>query len=118
MTIDIYNIIKSAVKDALKEHAQELGMQEKYKTDSEENSSPLLTIKQFSEKHPFASQASLRSLIFHSEYNGFHIVFLRVGSKILIDEKRALEWFKNPPPKAKAACYQSPDMKTIYKYKK
>lgn len=118
MTIDLYNIIKNAVKDALQEH------QEQYKDKNDiintnlENSSLLLTVKQFCEKYTFISQSGIRALIFNCEYNGFNVAFSRIGSKILIEEQKALEWFKNPPPESKATCYQGPDKKTIYKYKK
>ena len=41
----------------------------------------------------------------------------KIGRKILIEEEKALEWFKNPPKEASATCYQTPDKKTINKIK-
>lgn len=118
MTIDLHAIIKNAVKDALEEYSQEFSHEPNSKDKIQNNESPLLTIKQFCQKHTFISSSAIRALIFHSEYNGFHIVFSRIGRKILIDEQKALNWFKDPPPESKTTCYQSCDKKTIYKYKK
>ena len=59
----------------------------------------LLTIKQFSEKHPAWTQAGLRGLILNAEDrqnsrghliqgNGLEVAIVRVGRKVLIDGKR------------------------------
>ena len=46
----------------------------------------LFMIKQFSERHPAFSEASLRWLRFNEASNGFEGVFLTVGSKVVVDE--------------------------------
>jgi hypothetical protein len=54
----------------------------------------LLTVQQFSEKHPAFTQASLRWQIFNELTNGLAEagVILRVGRKVLIDESRFFDW--------------------------
>ena len=62
----------------------------------------LLSIRQFSEKHPAFSQGSLRNLIFLSgnretsrgtiKGNGLNIALIRIGRKILIDEAKFFQW--------------------------
>lgn len=62
----------------------------------------LLTVRQFSERHPAFSQGSLRNLIFLSKArktsrgmlsgNGLDKALIRLGKKILIDEQRFFEW--------------------------
>lgn len=62
----------------------------------------LLTAKQFVNKHPAWTEASIRNLIFHSRDrktskgiipgNGLESAILRVGRKVLIDEARFFEW--------------------------
>lgn len=46
----------------------------------------LFTVRQFSERHPAFSEASLRALIFNSPSNGFAPAVKRVGRKVLLDE--------------------------------
>ena len=48
----------------------------------------LLTIKQFSERHPAFSEASIRWLRFNQAANGFADAFRAVGSRVLINEDR------------------------------
>ena len=48
----------------------------------------LLTIGQFSQRHPAFSQAGLRWIRFNEETNGFSPAFLNVNSRVLIDEDR------------------------------
>jgi hypothetical protein len=50
--------------------------------------SHLLTIRQFSEKHPAFPQGGLRAIRFNSEQNGFAPAFVTVGRKVLIDENK------------------------------
>lgn len=50
--------------------------------------SNLLTIRQFSEKHPAFPQGGLRAIRFNAETNGFQPAFLKVGRKVLIDEMK------------------------------
>lgn len=67
-----------------------------------DTSRPLLTVRQFSEKHPAFSQPSLRSHIFQSKPrassrglvpgNGLESALIRLGKRVLIDEVRFFEW--------------------------
>ena len=50
--------------------------------------SNLLTIRQFSEKHPAFPQGGLRAIRFNADANGFKSAFLKVGRKVLIDENK------------------------------
>ncbi len=62
----------------------------------------LLTVRQFSDKHPAFPQGSLRNLIFLSENrktskgtiigNGLDIALIRIGKKLLIDEIKFFKW--------------------------
>ena len=62
----------------------------------------VLTVRQFSAKHPAFSQPALRNLIFHASArrtsrgeiagNGLGVALIRLGSKILIDEARFFDW--------------------------
>ena len=57
--------------------------------------SNLLTVKQFAERHPAFSEASLRYHIFHEETNGLNMVLVRVGRKILIKEDAFFDWIES-----------------------
>jgi len=46
----------------------------------------LMSLKQFSLKHPAFSEPSLRWLRFNQATNGFARAFLTVGRRVLIDE--------------------------------
>ncbi len=69
---------------------------------SQQYSPILLTVRQFAEKHPCFSQASLRNLIFHGKPrktsrgvipgNGLEVALKRIGRKILICEEKFFEW--------------------------
>lgn len=62
----------------------------------------LLTVRQFSEKHPAFTQGAIRNLIFLAENrktskgvingNGLSIAIVRIGKKILIDEPKFFDW--------------------------
>lgn len=52
----------------------------------------LLTVRQFSEKHPAFSEGSLRFIIFHAHKNGFKRCIRRVGRKVLLDEAEVFLW--------------------------
>lgn len=62
----------------------------------------LMSVKQFSEKHPAFTEQSLRGLIFDSESpkgtrstsktNGFSKSIVRIGRKVLLDEAKFFEW--------------------------
>lgn len=61
---------------------------------SQENTLPrnLLTVRQFSQKHPAFPTGSLRHLIFHADKNGFNACIRRINSKILLDEQEVFRW--------------------------
>jgi hypothetical protein len=62
----------------------------------------VLTVRQFSKRHPAFSEGSLRDLIFKSQSrhsskglvpgNGLDAALLRLGRRVLIDEQRFFEW--------------------------
>lgn len=62
----------------------------------------LLTVRQFSDKHPAFPQGSLRNLIFLAESressngkiagNGLDVALVRIGRKLLIDEAKFFQW--------------------------
>ncbi|SFO33802.1 hypothetical protein SAMN05216332_11141 [Nitrosospira briensis] len=62
----------------------------------------LLTVKQFSQRNPSFSEASLRALIFNSKPrqsttgiipgNGLAEAIVRIGRKILVDEAKFYLW--------------------------
>lgn len=62
----------------------------------------LLSVRQFSEKHPAFPQGSLRNLIFLAESrktsrgiitgNGLNIALVRIGRKLLINEAKFFQW--------------------------
>lgn len=70
----------------------------------------LLTVRQFSEKHPAFSQASIRYLIFQSKPressrgtvpgNGLDRALLRLGKRVLIDEFKFFAWLDDQQSKA------------------
>ncbi len=51
-----------------------------------------LTIRQFSERHPWPSEGGLRHLIFNAEENGFVNCIRRVGRRVLLSESDVLNW--------------------------
>jgi len=54
----------------------------------------LLTVRQFSQKHPAFPEGGLRHTIFHSDKNGFAEAIVRVGRKVLIDENKFFSCIK------------------------
>ena len=62
----------------------------------------LLTVRQFSNKHPAFTQGAIRNLIFLSGSrktsngiitgNGLTIALVRIGRKLLIDEAKFFQW--------------------------
>ena len=56
--------------------------------------SNLLTVKQFAEKHPAFSEASLRYHIFNEETNGLSSAVIRIGRKVLIKEDAFFDWIE------------------------
>jgi hypothetical protein len=69
---------------------------------SNQGQATYFTIRQFCEKHKFLTEASLRNIIFHARPrknsaglipgNGLDGALVRMGRKILIDEKKFFEW--------------------------
>ena len=51
----------------------------------------LMSLKQYSQKHPAFSEPGLRWLRFNQEANGFAEAFITVGRRVLIDEGRFFE---------------------------
>jgi len=62
----------------------------------------LLTVRQFSDKHPAFTQGAIRNLIFLAESrktskgtiegNGLNVALVRIGRKLLIDETKFFQW--------------------------
>jgi hypothetical protein len=57
----------------------------------------LLTVKQFSQKHPAFPEGGLRFRIFHADTNGMNAagVLVRNGRRVLIDEEQFFSWLRN-----------------------
>lgn len=65
----------------------------------------LLTVRQFSERHPAFTQGAIRQLIFASQPrrtsrgnlpgNGLQAALVRLGRKVLIDEAKFFEWLSS-----------------------
>jgi hypothetical protein len=55
----------------------------------------LLTIADFTAKHAWAKESTLRNLIDLAEVNGFKTCVYRLGRKILLDEACVFEYLKN-----------------------
>lgn len=60
----------------------------------------LLTVRQFSQKHPAFPEGGLRYNIFHAKNNGFSQCIRRIGRKVLLDEAEVFRWIdnQNQPP--------------------
>jgi len=52
----------------------------------------LMTVDQFSKKHPAFSVPGLRHYIHLEKQNGFDAVVVRVGRRVFIDEEKFFEW--------------------------
>lgn len=61
-------------------------------TQSQKAERTLLTVRQFSEKHPAFTEGSLRFNIFNAHANGFKHCIRRIGRKILLDEAEVFNW--------------------------
>lgn len=57
----------------------------------------LLTIKQFSQKHPAFPEGGLRWRIFHAKKNGLAAsgALVHNGRRVLIDEERFFGWLQS-----------------------
>jgi hypothetical protein len=54
----------------------------------------LLTVRQFLERHAWATKGGIRHLIFNEYTNGFDKVVRRMGRRVLIDEAKFFEWLE------------------------
>ena len=62
----------------------------------------LLTVRQFSDRHPAFTQGAIRNLVFLSESrktskgtikgNGLDVALVRIGRKLLVDEAKFFQW--------------------------
>lgn len=52
------------------------------------------TVRQFALKQSIFSESALRWLALNREHNGFDSVFIRIGGKLLIDERAFLDVIK------------------------
>jgi hypothetical protein len=57
----------------------------------------LLSVKELAARHPAFTIGSLKWLLFHREENGLASVVVQLGRKILIDERKFLDWFAKKP---------------------
>jgi|SaaInlStandDraft_5_1057022.scaffolds.fasta_scaffold156360_1 hypothetical protein len=57
----------------------------------------LLTVNQFTEKNPFATEGGLRFQIFNANQNGLAEsgAIVRIGRKVLIDEGKYFAWIES-----------------------
>lgn len=62
---------------------------------SEERKTRYIPVPQWSEFHPWPASGGLRNLIFKRNENGFDKVVIKIGKRVLIDEKAFFEWVKN-----------------------
>ena len=58
-----------------------------------ENTSPLLSVKRFSKKHPDFPEGSLRHLLFYKP-DGFERCIRKIGRKVLIHEAEFFGWIE------------------------
>ena len=57
----------------------------------------ILTVKQFTQRHPAFVESGLRHLIFHRKTNGMAEsgAIVRNGRRVLINEEKFFEWLLN-----------------------
>lgn len=51
----------------------------------------LIPLTEWNKHHSWPPQGGLRHLVFHENTNGFKDAFVRVGRRVLIDERRFFE---------------------------
>ena len=74
---------------------------------SQEDTSALLTVKQFCEKYPWPSESAIRAIILEADARGFATAFKRYGRRILVDPKEfflSLERLQNKKVSASTTC--------------
>jgi hypothetical protein len=67
-------------------------------TESATAETRFIPIKKWPDFHPWPSENGLRYYIFHEKRNGFDQVVVRQGNRVLIDEKRFVEWMRKQNP--------------------
>lgn len=55
---------------------------------STQNDNRLIPLTEWNRYHSWPPQGGLRHLVFHESTNGFKDAFVRVGRRVLIDEKK------------------------------
>ncbi len=55
---------------------------------STQNDNRLIPLTEWNKHHSWPPQGGLRHLVFHESTNGFKDAFVRVGRRVLIDEKK------------------------------
>lgn len=55
----------------------------------------LLSVAQFCARHPGFPAGGIRWLLFHRETNGLNCAVVKLGRKILIDERKFFDWVTN-----------------------
>ena len=65
----------------------------------------LLTVRQFTQKHPAFPEGGLRHRIFHAETNGLKEsgAIVRNGRRVLIDEEKWFSWLRSDEYRTEAA---------------
>ena len=61
-------------------------------TDNSSTTPNYRTVKQFCDRHEWATLGGIRNLIFHAETNGFAKCIKRMGRRILLDEDAIFTW--------------------------
>ena len=56
------------------------------------NKRRLIPVTKWHEHHMWPPIGGLRHLIFYEQTNGFHHCVVRLGRRVLIDEKKFFEW--------------------------
>ena len=65
-------------------------------TQADTNAPVYSTVKQFSDKHPAFTEASLRALIFNAGTNGLNEAgaIVRIGRKVLVNDAKFWGWIE------------------------
>ena len=65
----------------------------------------LLTVRQFTQKHPAFPEGGLRHRIFHADTNGLKEsgAIVRNGRRVLIDEEKWFSWLRSDEYRTEAA---------------
>lgn len=52
----------------------------------------LIPLTKWNDYHPWPGRGGLRHLVFYEETNGFSKVVVRIGRRVLLDERAFFEW--------------------------